>query len=63
MLFQYRVTPHTVSPGELLRTRLDVMKPEVQRQSRCDGSEKVKLREFQLGDDVLALNHGRSEGK
>ena len=72
ILFQYRTTPHTVSgqsPAELLmkrklRTRLDVMRPDPGRDRRPARIEDVaKLRQFQPGEDVLAVNFSKQGGR
>ena len=67
-LFSYRNTPHSrtgISPSEMLmkrrpRTHLSCLKPDLQskaRKSVKDPEEIGKIREFQVGDAVIARNY------
>ena len=72
LLFSYRTTPHSVSgltPAELLmkrklRTRLDMLRPNPGgRRKSLVVQSSSKLREFQVGDEVMAKNFGKTGGK
>ena len=76
VLMQYRVTPHTttgVSPAELLlgrkpRTRLDLIKPNLQskienkqQDQKESHDKKSRNRHFVEGESVLVRNHREGE--
>ena len=76
LLFQYRITPHTttgVSPAELLlgkklRSRLDFLKPSVDRtvhdrqmRQKVDHDRHSKERFFTEGENVYVKNHGKGD--
>ena len=76
LLFQYRITPHTttgLSPSEMLigkklRSRLDLLKPDVQQkviQKQCkqklDRDSHCKDRHFSEGERVYVKNFGQGE--
>lgn len=73
-LFSYRTTPHSTTnrtPSSLflkreLRTRLDLLRPdnatkvgEKQAAQKSDHDSHAKLREYKIGDNVMARNYGR----
>ena len=75
-LFQYRITPHTttgVSPAELLmgrrlRSRLDLLKPNVaqrveekQRRQQADHDRHCRVRSFSEGEKVFVKNNRPGE--
>ena len=72
-LFSYRTTPHSTTnrtPSSLflkreLRTRLDLLRPdnatkvgEKQAAQKLDHDSHAKLREYKIGDNVMARNFG-----
>ena len=72
LLFSYRTTPHSVSgltPAELLmkrrlRTRLDIFRPNPGgRRKSVVVQDKGWLREFQVGEEVMAENYCKTGGK
>ena len=76
LLFSYRTTPHTttgVTPAELLlgrriRTRLDLVFPDVakrvnQRQLQMENTRSTPCRSFDVGDLVLCKNYASNFGK
>ena len=71
-LFSYRTTPHSTTnqtPSSLflkreLRTRLDLLRPdnatkvgEKQAAQKLDHDSHAKLREYKIGDNVMARNY------
>ena len=64
-LYSYRNTPHSrtgITPSELLmnrrpRTHLTPLKPDLNRKLRQRGTPELKVREFEVGDAVLARNY------
>jgi hypothetical protein len=76
ILLKYRTTPHSLTgltPAELfvkrhLRTRLDLLKPDLSdfvrnKQQRWGSPEEKCCRQFQLGENVLVLNFSVNGGK
>ena len=75
LLFHYRITPHTtgLSPSEMmmgrkLRSRLDLLKPDVQQRviqkqakQKLDRDKHCKTRNFSEGERVFVKNFGQGE--
>ena len=76
LLFSYRITPHTttgLSPSEMLfgrklRSRLDLLKPDLQQnvqakqlKQKADRDRRCRPRHFEEGESVFAKNYASGE--